>query len=83
MEESLLLQVASNISMFDKTITWGLHEETLTAKAYRTFIRRHFLFKIEQSITRFKLTFHKLLIRSVITYACPVCEFATNTPWMT
>jgi hypothetical protein len=36
------------------------------------------LFKIKGLSTNIKLTFHKALIRSVMTYACPVWEFAPD-----
>jgi hypothetical protein len=51
----------------------------IEAKAFRTFIRIYSLFKTERLSTNIKLTFHKALIRSVITYACPTWEFATDT----
>jgi hypothetical protein len=37
------------------------------------------LFKSERLSTNIKLTLHKALIRSVMTYACPACEFAADT----
>jgi hypothetical protein len=48
------------------------------AKDFRTFIRIHPLFKNEHLITNIKLTLHKALIRSVMTYACPAWEFAAD-----
>jgi hypothetical protein len=56
---------------FDKKITWRLHIEMVTTNTYSTFIRLHFLFKIERLSTHFKLTLHKGLITSVTTYVCP------------
>jgi hypothetical protein len=32
--------------IFDKQITWGLHIEMVTTKAYRTFMRLYPLFKV-------------------------------------
>jgi hypothetical protein len=42
----------------------------IEAKAFRTFI------SLSASI---QLTFHNALIRSVMAYACPVCELAADT----
>jgi hypothetical protein len=36
------------------------------------------LFKSEQLSANIKLTLHKALIRSVMAYACPACEFAAD-----
>jgi hypothetical protein len=56
--------------IFDK-ITWRLYIEMIEAKAFRTFIRVYSLFKSERLSANIKLTLHKALIRSVITYCCP------------
>jgi hypothetical protein len=48
---------------------------TIDAKASRTFIRIHPIFKSERLSTSIKLTLHKALIRSAIIYACPAWEF--------
>jgi hypothetical protein len=50
----------------------------IEAKAFRTFIKIYSLFKSEQLSTNIKLTFHKALIRSIMTYACPIWEFAAD-----
>jgi hypothetical protein len=62
--------------IFDKRTTWRLHIEKIEAKAFRTFIRLYSLFKSKRLNANIKLTLHKALIRSVMTYACPACEFA-------
>jgi hypothetical protein len=62
--------------IFDKRGTWRLHIEMIEAKAFRTFIRIYFLFKIERLSTNIKMILHKALIRSNMTYACPAWEFA-------
>jgi hypothetical protein len=49
----------------------------IEAKAFRTFIRVYSLFESEHLSANIKLTPHKALIRSVMTYACPAWEFAT------
>jgi hypothetical protein len=53
--------------------------EKTEAKAFRTFIRLYSLFKCEWLIANIKLTLHKALIRSVMTYTCPAWEFAAET----
>jgi hypothetical protein len=65
--------------IFDKRMTWRLHIETIEAKAFRTFIRLYSVFKTQRLSVNIKLTFHKALIRSVMTYVCPAWEFQTET----
>jgi hypothetical protein len=65
--------------IFDKKITWRLHIQMIETKAFRTFIRVYSLFKSERLSVNIKLTLHKALIRSVMTYASPAWEFAANT----
>jgi hypothetical protein len=60
-------------------MAWRLHIEKIEAKAFRTFITLYSLFKIERLSANIKLTLHKALIRSVMTYACPAWEFAAET----
>jgi hypothetical protein len=64
--------------LFDMIMTWRLHIQTIEAKAFRTFIRIYSLFKSERLSADFKLTLHKTLIRSVMTYACPAWKFAAE-----
>jgi hypothetical protein len=47
-------------------------------KAFRTFIRIYSLFKSELLSANIKLTLHKALFQSVITYACPTWELAAD-----
>jgi hypothetical protein len=56
--------------------------EMIEAKAFRTFIRVYSLLKSERLSANIKLTLDKALIRSVMTYACPVWEFAVDTHLM-
>jgi hypothetical protein len=65
--------------ILDNRITWSLHIEIIEAKAFRTFIRINSLFKDERLSANIKLTLHKALIRSVMTYACPTWELVTDT----
>jgi hypothetical protein len=51
----------------------------IQAKDFWTFIRIYSLFKNERSSANIKLTFHKEMIKSVMTYACPAWELATDT----
>jgi hypothetical protein len=60
-------------------MTWRLRIETIEAKAFRTFVRLYFLFKSERLSVNIKLILHKVLIRSVMTYAYPAWEFAAET----
>jgi hypothetical protein len=55
--------------IFDKRITCRLQLEMIEAKAFRTFIRIFSVFKSESLCANIKLTLHKELIRSVMTYA--------------
>jgi hypothetical protein len=68
--------------IFEEKITWRLHIGTVATKAYRTFIRLYSLFKSDRLSTNSKLTLHKALIRSIMTYACPAWEFAADTHLM-
>jgi ribosome-binding factor A len=51
----------------------------IEAKVFRTFISVYSPFKIERLSSNIKVILHKALIRSVMTYACPACEFAADT----
>jgi hypothetical protein len=65
--------------IFDKRITWRMHIEMIEAKAFRTFISIISLYKSERLSANFKLTVHKALIRSVMTYAFPAWELEADT----
>jgi hypothetical protein len=65
--------------IFYKRIAWRLNIEMIEAKAFRTFIRIYFLFKSECLSTIIKLTLHKALNRSVMTYVCPTWELVPDT----
>jgi hypothetical protein len=65
--------------IFDKKVTWRLHIEMNEAKAFSTFIRLYSLFKSERLSANIKLTLHKAVIRSVMTYASLAWEFAADT----
>jgi hypothetical protein len=64
--------------IFDKRIIWRLYIEMTEAKAFRTFIRIYFLFKSGRLSVYIKLTFHRALIRSVMTYTCLASELAAD-----
>jgi hypothetical protein len=64
--------------IFDKRMSFTLHIEAIEAKAFRTFVRLYSLFKSERLSANIKLTLHKALIRSVMTYAFPAWEFAAE-----
>jgi hypothetical protein len=65
--------------IFDKKITWRPHTELIEAKAFRAFITTYSLFKSKRLSSSMKLTLHKALIKSVMTYACLAWEFASDT----
>jgi hypothetical protein len=50
----------------------------IEAKTFRTIIRVKSLFKNDRLSANIKLTIHKTLIGSVMTYACPAWEFAAD-----
>jgi hypothetical protein len=59
--------------------TWRPLTENIEAKAFIKFIRTYCLFRSERLSDNIKLTLHKALIRSVMTYACPAWELAADT----
>jgi hypothetical protein len=58
---------------------WRPHIEMIEVKAFRTYIRIYTLFKSERLSANIKMTLHKALIRSVMTYAWSAWEFAADT----
>jgi hypothetical protein len=65
--------------IFDKRITWRLHIKMTESMAFRTFTRIYYLFKSERLSASIKLTLHRALIKSVMTYARPAWELTANT----
>jgi hypothetical protein len=55
----------------------------IEAKAFRTFIRIYSQFQSERLSANIKLTLHKALIMSAMTYVCPAWEFAAYTYLLT
>jgi hypothetical protein len=53
-------------------------DKKIGAKAFRAFIRIYPLFESERLSATIKLTLHKALIRTAMTYACPACEFTAD-----
>jgi hypothetical protein len=68
--------------VFDKKITQRLHIETVATEAYGSFIRLYSLFKSDRISTNSRLTFHKALIMSIMTYVWPAWEFTAHTHLM-
>jgi hypothetical protein len=64
--------------IFDKRIRWRLHIEMIEAKDFRTVIGLYTLLKSESLSANIKLILLKALIRSVMTYACPVWKFEAD-----
>jgi hypothetical protein len=73
------MPVAWSVKYLGKKMTCRLRIETVVTKAFKTFIRLHSLFKSERLSTNLKLTIHKTLIMSVMTYACPAWKFVADT----
>jgi hypothetical protein len=48
-------------------------------KAFKIFIRIYSLFSSERLSNNIKLTLHKALIKSIMTYVCPAWEFAADS----
>jgi hypothetical protein len=63
---------------FDRRMTWGLHIERTVAKALRTYIRTYPLLRSDCLSTNIKHTHYRVLIKSVMTYACPTWEYAAD-----
>jgi hypothetical protein len=51
----------------------------IKAKAFRRFIRLYSLFKSECLSAKIRVTVHKALIRSLMTYIWPTWELAADT----
>jgi hypothetical protein len=68
--------------IFDKRITWRLQIEMIETKTFRTFVRVYSLFRIERLGSNIKLTLHKALLISVMTYVSPPWEFGADTHLM-
>jgi hypothetical protein len=58
--------------------SWRQHDEKAVAKALRTYVRANSLFKRARLSTNIKFTLCKTLIRSVMTYVYPTCEYAAD-----
>jgi hypothetical protein len=66
--------------IFDMRITWIMHIKMTEPKVFGTFIRIYPLFRSEHLSTNIKLTLHKALISSVMTYACPAGKIRFSSP---
>jgi hypothetical protein len=53
--------------------------ETIEAKVFRTFIRKHSIFKSDRLSANIRLTLHIAPVMSVMIYACPAWELAADT----
>jgi hypothetical protein len=62
---------------FDRRIAWRHHIGRTVTKASQTYVRTSSLFRSGRLCTSIKLTPYKAL-RSVMTYACPSWEYATD-----
>jgi hypothetical protein len=67
------------LGVTDRRITWGHRIERTVAKVLSTYVRTYFLFKSGRLSANIKLTLYKLLIKLVMTYACPTWEYRADT----
>jgi hypothetical protein len=67
---------------FDRRMAWRLHIEKTAAKALGTFIRTYSIFKSKHLSAHIKVIVYRLLIRSIMTNACPTWKFAADTHLM-
>jgi hypothetical protein len=65
--------------IFDKRIYMEISSEMTEAKTFTTSITVYSLFKRERLSANIKPNLHKVLIISVMTYSCLVCEFEADT----
>jgi hypothetical protein len=63
-------------------MTWRLHIDKIAAKALGTYIRTYSVFKSKYLNANIKLIMNRALIRSIMSNACPTCEFAADTHLM-
>jgi len=64
--------------IFAIKFTWRMHIESITTKAFRTFVRIYLLLKSERLSTSTELTLYKAFIGSIISYVCTAWEFAAD-----
>jgi hypothetical protein len=57
----------------------GSHIEKIAAKALGTYIRTYSILRNKHLSANIKLIVYRALIRSIMTYACPIWEFAADT----
>jgi hypothetical protein len=65
---------------FERRITWRTHIDLIVTKALRTFVQIYSLLKSEKLSIKTKMTLHKALIRSKMSYACPASGNRQQTP---
>jgi hypothetical protein len=63
---------------FDRRMTCRTHIDLIVTKALRTFLKIYSLLKSEKLSIRTKMTLHKALISSKLTYAWPTWESAAD-----
>jgi hypothetical protein len=61
-----------------RRMTRRQHIERTVAKALLTYVRTYSLFRSGCLSTNIKLTLDRILIRSVMTYACPTWEYVVD-----
>jgi hypothetical protein len=68
--------------IFDRRMTWRPHIKKIAAKALGTYIRTYSIFKSKHLNANIKLIMYRALIRSIMTYSCPIWEFTADTHLM-
>jgi hypothetical protein len=62
--------------IFDRRMPWRYLFERTAAKAVDTYMRTYSLFKSERLSINIKIIFYKVVIRSIMIYACPTWDSA-------
>jgi hypothetical protein len=65
--------------IFYNIIKWRLYTVIMEDKTFRAFIEVQSLSESERLNAHIKLTFHKSLIRHILSYACPDWGFSADT----
>jgi hypothetical protein len=64
--------------IFDRRMPWRYIFERTAVKAVGTYMRTYSLFKSERLSINIKIIFYKVVIRSIMVYACPSWDSAAG-----
>jgi hypothetical protein len=62
----------------DRKMIWRHNIERTVAKVLRKYIKKYSLFKSGHLSANIKLKFYRALIKSVMTYTCPIWEYLAD-----